>query len=593
MKLRMYQWSAVWETVQQMIKKPGEHPLIVKPTGTGKSLVIAGLVRYLLENWPHVKILSVTHVKELIEQNHAKLEQFWPECPAGIYSSALNRRDLYHNPIFCGIGSVYKKADSFGKVDFLIIDEAHLVNVSAKTMYRKFIEDLEAINPNLIVIGLTATPWRLGLGLLTDEDGFFDYISYDISTVEEFNKLIREGYLMPLIPMPTETKLDVDGVHTRGGEFIEKELQLAVDKEGVTRAALKETIQVAQEQNRCSWLIFTTGIEHAEHVKEYLTEYGVNCDVVHGGNKDYKLTASERDQRIADHKSGKLTALINANILTTGYDNPNIDLIVMLRPSQSPVLWVQMLGRGTRPAYAPGHDLETYEGRMAAIEESHKQNCMVLDFAGNTRRLGPINDPVRPQKKGKGGGEAPIKDCPKCGAMNHASARFCINQPFCDHEFQFEVKITKHASSDELVVDDVAPVIEVFKVDKVFFSPHQKPGRPLSIRVSYRVGLRKYDEYIGFEHTDYLGVKATNWWKLRSTEPVPTTTKEALERMAHVKHSTHIRVQTNAKHPIIMAHCFDGTAFGTQEAKVGSEPEIQVVQKNTKIPNKFKRTLAS
>src|SRR4029079_8138707 len=108
-------------------------------------------------------------------------------------------------------------------------------------------------------------------------------------------------------------------------------------------------------------------------------------------------------------RAGEVRALVNNNILTTGYDDPTIDLIMVLRPTMSVVLWVQMLGRGTRPVFPPGYDSETLEQRMAAIMASGKFDCLVLDYAGNTRRLGPINDPVIPAPpKSKGTRDAPV-----------------------------------------------------------------------------------------------------------------------------------------------------------------------------------------
>lgn len=122
--------------------------------------------------------------------------------------------------------------------------------------------------------------------------------------------------------------------------------------------------------------------------------YGIPTTCIHS-----KLTKDERTERLAGLKSGKYRAAVNNNILTTGFDLPSIDLIAVIRPTNSPGLWVQMLGRGTRPVYAPGFDLWSTAGRLAAIEAGSKQDCLVLDFAGNTRRLGPINDPVLPRKR--------------------------------------------------------------------------------------------------------------------------------------------------------------------------------------------------
>jgi DNA repair protein RadD len=222
----------------------------------------------------------------------------------------------------------------------------------------------------------------------------FDHIVFDGSSVEYFNWFISEGYLMPLIPKRTKMQLDVSGVGKRGGEYISSELQAAVNKAEANQLALNEALAVAGDRKK--WLVFCAGVEHAEDFAELLNQNGVKACAVHS-----KMGGKERDQAIADFKSGKIMALTNNNVLTTGFDCPDIDLIIMLRPTGSPVLWVQMLGRGTRPVYAPGFDLSDREQRLAAIAASDKQNCLVLDFSGNSRRLGPINDPAVPRRPGQ------------------------------------------------------------------------------------------------------------------------------------------------------------------------------------------------
>src|SRR5690606_6516527 len=116
----------------------------------------------------------------------------------------------------------------------------------------------------------------------------------------------------------------------------------------------------------------------------------------------------QRDELLADFKAGRIRALTNVNVLTTGFDTPGIDLIAFLRPTQSTGLYVQMAGRGTRPIYGEGFDLTTAEGRLAAIEAGPKRNALVLDFGGNVVRHGPIDAIVAPIQKRVGGGQASL-----------------------------------------------------------------------------------------------------------------------------------------------------------------------------------------
>lgn len=538
---RLYQREAVDSLYRYFTEQDG-NPVVALPTGTGKSVVIAMFLDSIFRQWRHQKILILTHVKELIQQNYAKLLNVWPDAPAGVNSAGLGQRDIHQPILFAGIGSVAKHAHRFGMVHLIIIDEAHLVSPNDETMYRRFIADLRQINPKLKVIGLTATPWRLGQGYITD-DGIFTDICFDLTTVDAFNRLIAEGYLCPLIPKNPRTLIDTDGIHMRGGEFIQEEMQRAANQDHITIAALKEAMELGHDRKR--WLIFCAGVDHAVTANQMLNDLGVPCVTAHS-----KLANGERDKAIAAFKRGEVRAITNNNMLTTGIDVPEIDLIIVLRPTASTVLWVQMLGRGTRPA--PGKD-----------------NCLVLDFAGNTRRLGPINDPVIPRKKGSKGGDAPVKECPQCNTWNHARAAVCF---VCGFDFPIQTKLLAAASTEELIRGEL-PQIETVEVEHITYSIHTKVDRPPMMKVSYFCGLNVYSQYVCIEHEGYAGRMARQWWRERDRGKVldntplptlPTTTAEAMRRVATLPAATHLKVWINKKHPEILEVCFDGSAFGTK-----------------------------
>lgn len=559
-QLRSYQSECI-QSIWDYFRNNTGNPVCALPTGTGKSVCIAGFCQSVLAQYSGQRIMVLTHVKELIDQNYKKLVDIWPTAPAGIYSAGLKRRDTLNNVIFAGIGSVAKKASLFGHVDLVIVDECHLVSPSDMTMYRKFFNSLMTTNPCLKVIGFTATPWRLGHGKITDgDDSIFTDICFDITSVHAFNRLIAEGFLAPLVPKVTKTILDVDGLHMRGGEFIPAEVQAAVDVEVITRAALQEAMEYSETRHK--WLIFASGVEHAIHIDEILQEYGMKGAAVHS-----KMTSEERDDAIAKYQSGEYQYLVNNNILTTGFDCPQVDLILVLRPTASSVLWVQMLGRGTRPF--PG-----------------KTNCLVLDFARNTKRLGPINDPVVPRKRGEKGGPAPVKECPKCRCDVHASLRWCNSEVIpgikCDHEFKFETKLVMGASTDEIIKGDL-PVVEVFGVDFINYTEHNKLGKPPSMKVSYICGKRIFNEFVCLEHPGNVANKARKWVKDRLPVEVHKTA-DLLAVATKLAVATHIRVWTNQKYPTVMAHCFDGTSFGTlTEPTAAPKAEVTSMYGNIKL----------
>lgn len=520
------------------------NPLVAMPTGTGKAIVIAMLIERALKWYPGTKILCLTHVKELIKQNFDKLKWLWPHAPAGLYSAGLKKEEHHYPITFAGIRSIFRRSQLFGHIDLILIDEAHLVSDADSAMYVEFLAKMKIINPRLRVIGLTATKWRTGMGLLTNGK-IFDDVCFDLTSLEAFNWLLNEGYLKPLIPQPMEMQFDLKGVQTSNtGDYNLGQLQDAVDQTELNHRAIRQIMEKGADRKH--WLLFASGVEHALHLGEILDGLGVPVAVVHS-----RMADGERDANIAGFLSGKYRAIVNNGILTTGFDYPEIDLIAVLRPTKSSSLWVQMLGRGTRPVYAGGYDLGTRDGRLAAIYYGGAPNCLVLDFARNTIRLGPINEPVIPKQKGAGGGggEAPVKECPACGTYVHASVTVC---PYCHAEIPRYLKITDEAGTAELIKQvetqpppPVQPVVEEFDVHKVTYQLHQKEGKPDSMKVVYYVGkYARYQEWVCFEHEKIKG-KARNWWRQRTPIPPPETTEEALEMAQALAVPTTIKVRTD------------------------------------------------
>lgn len=539
------------------------NPLICMPTGTGKSYVIARFVESVLKQWPGQRITMLTHDSRLIVQNGEKLLDLWPGAPIGFYSATLKKKQASLPITFAQIQSLYNTIESFEKQDLVLVDEAHMISHDESTRYRKTLDAMMEKNKKLRVIGLSATPYRLGLGMLTD-GGLFTDIAYDITQREQFTRLIDEGFLCGLKPYNTDTILDLSGVSKSGGEYNQKQAQEAVNVASITRAAVQESIERAHDR-RC-WLVFTQGVEHAEAVAEMYRMHGQSAYVVHS-----RMDQTEVDRRILAHKMGLFKILVNANMLTTGFDNPGIDCIVMLRATTSTGLWVQMLGRGTRPLYAPGFDIEVLEQRLAAIHMSGKHDCLVLDFAHNGAILGPINDPRIPKKRGEGGpGELPVKFCETdklvqipdapqrvgCGFWNHTAAKFCAD---CGAEFATTPKIQEVSSKQELIARDEEPVIQEFKVDRIEYQRWQKKGSPDSIHIQYYCGLLRFSEWISFDNEKAHGL-SHRWWRIRfnlkKEDGVPPTTKEALQWIHLARVPVRIKVHVNRQYPVIKDHIF-------------------------------------
>lgn len=535
------------------------NPLVAAPTGVGKSVMIALFLKRVFEMWggQQLKAMMLTHSKILIEQNLEKLLELWPTAPVGICSAGLKRQDTKNPIIFGGIGSVANIPLYFGHVDFILVDEAHMISLKDSGQYRQFINYIKSVNPKCVVIGFTATKFRMGQGLLTEGEGaLFTEIVCDMTTMDAFNWFIDQGYLCRLRPVVTETEFSSDGIRITAGEYNQKDLQEAADKPNLTQAVVAEAIRLGQ--GRRSWCVFASGVKHTIHVAEELNRRGIKTTYVHSNTKDFKMSDEEVEQRIQDYKDGVYQAIVSNGILTTGFDHPALDFIVMTRKTKSVVLWIQMLGRGTRPLYAHGYDLSTQEGRLNAIANSIKPYCLVADFAGNCRELGPINDPQIPKPKGKKEpGDAPIRICGECGTYNHASATCCEH---CGVEFPRLLQLNVKAAKEELIKESkpVEPIeVKIFEVKRVEYSPHMKAGRPPSIRVTYYTGVtRRFMEWICLEHGGSVASRAKNWWRERCDIPPPDSTVDALMIVDHLREPTHIHVRVDNGKSDIMNYDF-------------------------------------
>jgi DNA repair protein RadD len=541
---------------------------------SGKSIVISDFVRDIFRYFPNQRIMMLTHVWKLILQNKEKMEMFWPNAPIGIHSAGLGLRDVIMPIIFGGVQSVAptleKNPKAFGHRDLLLIDEAHLLSAEEDSQYLSIIKILKSINPLLKVIGFTATPYRLKMGSLTD-GGIFTDICYNICTHEWFQRLINEGYLSPLIGRPTDTKIHgLEKLRVGLGEVNQSEAESIIDTEEITYSACKELLEFGYDRNKC--MIFAAGIDNAEHINNMMESFGASFTVVHS-----KLSKATIRERMLDYENDEYWGIIGANQLTTGYDNPRIDIIGDFQLTKSPGKHVQKLGRGTR----------VFKGNQF---HPPKLNTLVLDFVGNIYNNGPIDDPIMPRKPGvKTGDPPPIKFCETirlesnqkrleemrntghvdlndaeltkgCGAYNHASSRYCCN---CAAEFSFKVTLYATARNDSPMKQEETPQIELVKIKPpIFYSKHQKKPSISGIvatptaKVTYTVGMRPVNVFLCFEHTGRPRHTAREWWRLHSANEPPNTIDEFLSRTNELRIPKEVRVHINKQYPSIEGYSF-------------------------------------
>lgn len=530
-KLRWYQEEAVDEAMAYFDDYDG-HPIIVVPTGAGKTIIMCEFINQYLSDYPGSKVLVLSHVKEILEQDFNALEKYFEGYDVGLYSAGLGSRTK-KNITVAGIQSVYNKPELFDDVNIVIIDECHLIGMKDEGMYRSFLDKLKKAN----YVGLTATHFRLGHGYIHEgPKALFTDVIYDLSSMDNFNRLVDEGYLSKLISKATEYELDTSEVRTRGGDFRLDDLSNIFDRESITVKAVAEIIKYGK--NYSAWLIFAIDIAHAEHITAELNSSGIKTACVHSKME------GDRSEIIDAYKRGDYRAMVNVDILTTGFDVLHIDLIAMLRPTQSPVLHVQAIGRGLRVVYKEGMPIDTIEERQAAIEASRKTHCLVLDFAGNTERLGPINNViVRKKGESKNKGEPITKRCPDCGVIHHPTVKEC---DICGHIFLFKQKIRGNAGNSDIVQE--SPVAW-YDVDRINYYIHQKKGKPSSLRVEYSCGLFTFKEWVCYDHPPgWAKHKAKAWVRFRLfPKEMPKDLQELYARCDELRVPTKIKVDTAAK----------------------------------------------
>ena len=506
---RPYQREAVAAVWRYMNRGYG-NPVVVAPTGAGKSVIIALLMHEAVTQWPGTRVVCLADVKELVEQNtaayvavnekhipveHSLLDiEHSPQSGGyGIYSASVGLRETRSPVTFAQIQSCHGRAELFGRVDFVVVDECHMINPKALGMYREFVDGLRIVNPLLKVVGFTATPYRLGHGhIFKGEESLFSGIAYDIPIAT----LIGEGFLVPPVARAGACHADTSIIERAStGEF--KEASATVEFSRITAAAVADMI--SRIPDRKSILIFACSIEHAGQIVRELRAHGERAvECVTG-----ETPKDERARIIRSIRDGSTRWLVNVGVLTKGFDAKNIDVVVLLRATESAALYVQMVGRGLRPW--PG-----------------KAECVVLDYGENVVRHGPI-DAVKPRQKGerRDNMEMRAKECVKCGVYIAIACRVC---PHCGSGQPVAEAAPSHgvtpANAALLSGSETAPQLreEWYDVQDMMVRAHNRgtPGIKPSLRVEYQIGVANWvSEFVCPEHSGFPRQKAEQWMNTR------------------------------------------------------------------------------
>ena len=491
------------------------NPLVVAPTGSGKSVMIAEFCKITRNSWKNQKILILSDDAEILLHDYKAIKRHYNEKSLALYSAGLGSKKIADVTV-AGIQSACNDIDLFKHFNIILLDEAHKLSYDEKSRYRKFFNQIK--KP---VIGFTATPFRLGRGYLhVGEDAFFDEIVFEIS-IEELQSI---GRLCEIRSKQPSLQMDATSIKKQAGDFIIKELSMAFDRNAITDEIVKEL--VTYKNDRKKWLAYAIDIDHCEHIAEKLNEAGIKTKAVHSKSKISKQIVLDK------FRAGEYQCLVSVAQLTTGVDVPDVDMIVLMRPTASIVLHIQIIGRGSRV-------------------HPEKDYCLVLDFAGNLKRNGPINKPCI-QTKGKGGnGEPMMKVCEECSELVHIAVRKC---PCCGTKFIFKHNLTSNASDANVIAQDIW-----HDVTFVDYSSYLAKSGFTTLKVIYYCGLRVFNEYISLERTGRGRYTAEMWWNKRDktkSGKVPIYVSDALDLIDNLIKPIKIKVNESSKYPEIKEQIF-------------------------------------
>lgn len=503
---RPYQSAAIESLFAYLASSDG-NPCIVLPTGAGKTPTMAWTIQQCVTQWPDTRVMVLAHIRELLEQGVEKMRAIWPQAPVGVYSAGLGSRDMNYSVTYASIQSVFKRACDFPPFDLIFIDEAHRIPLEQEGQYRQFLRDAKLCNPHIRVVGWTATPYRLAGGDICHKDFILNEVVYTANV----KQLIDDGHLAPLRTKLGANEVDTSGVKKSRGEFNAKQLEAAAMVDETVDGIASEAVEIINRERRNSVLFFCCGVDHCDKMSRALAALGVDAPTIHANT-----SSVDRAARGNAFKAGRLRALCNVNVLSEGFDAQRVDAVVMIRPTQSKGLYYQQVGRGLR----------TFAG---------KTDCLVLDFAGNIVRHGPIDhlEGSKTEMVTCGGDicrehfARVINKCPACGwDVPPPTPKF----------FESEVGEPKkriiptdpNARTEASILSGGEPW--EMKVETVVASVHQKDGKKPTLKVEYRApgGMESHREWICLGHDGYAGHKARSWWRARFGDPVPGDPADAM-----------------------------------------------------------------
>ncbi len=521
MELRPYQQEALNTVMQAM--RTERYLLVQAATGAGKTIFFSALIKLCMEQYS-MRIGILAHREILVRQALEKLLKVWPEGKdrIGLACASVSGNVNLRSPVLIGSSqTLAARLGSMPPLDLIIIDECHRVPpANKKSQYQTFLKKMEEYYPKVRVLGVTATPYRLGHGYVygnqcrKGERNWWPklHASIGISTLQE------QGFLVPLRAFQAEDiSSELSSVRRSNGEFAKGELSDVMVKEVHISSAVRAYEKYAEDRRHV--VAFCVTIRHAERLQKAFADAGYPASVIHS-----EQSKEDRSHAMADFEAGESRVICNVGVLTEGWDCTAVDCILMCRPTMSPALYVQMVGRGLRPH--PG-----------------KKDCLLLDLSGNCVRHGNVDDPdVKIGGEGKKKDEEEEKEerttvCPKCHCIVSLPAKEC---PECGYIFPGIELVEKKASVNMTEVNWGAQAVKIHSWN--FHSHTSKRGNHMA-QLSMLCAMDgaslpiMVNAFFDFEAQSGPWMQSRSrkdWWELAGTPP-PASVDEALTRMQELR----------------------------------------------------------
>jgi superfamily II DNA or RNA helicase len=371
------------EALRRSLLSGCSRPMLMLPTGGGKTRIAAEIILGALAKGRRVAV--VVPALSLIDQTVAAFEAEGIHC-VGVMQGIHPRTDREQPVQVCSVQTIARRKRP--EVDLVIVDEAHQMH---KEIFR-WMKDC----PNLIFIGLSATPWSRGLGKYYD----------DLIIAATTRELIAAGFLSDFMAYAPSDP-DLSDVSTVAGEFQQDELATAMDRPAITGDIVQTWLQRGENRPTIS---FCVNRRHAQHVCERFVEAGVAAEYA-----DCDTEREDREKMFVRFRAGETKVLCNVGILTTGLDLPMVSCLVDAQPTKSRILFVQKAGRGLRTA----------EGKDKLIILDHAGNCLRLGLPTDVHQDILDNGKKRQGSAKKEKREPQPKLCPECKAVLAYKAREC------------------------------------------------------------------------------------------------------------------------------------------------------------------------